>query len=112
MQLLDSDNALLVSHSGQQAERGMYFTIVAKPDCTNFLILTCNLTDMFTFLSYLFSYVDICQFVPFRDYENAPPERFGAAVLAEVPGNIVEYFISREPSIQPGQKPGLSAVSY
>lgn len=46
---------------------------------------------------------DICQFVAFREYEHGPPERLGAAVLAELPQNIVEYFVaSCEPPIMPG----------
>lgn len=49
---------------------------------------------------------DICQFVDFAEYERSPPERLGAAVLAEMPGNIVEYFVGNcDPPIHPGQRP-------
>lgn len=49
---------------------------------------------------------DICQFVPFKEYLNAPPERLGAKVLQELPGNIVEFFVgSCDPPIMPGQRP-------
>lgn len=49
---------------------------------------------------------DICQFVDFAEYERSPPERLGAAVLAEMPGNIVEYFVGIcNPPIHPGQRP-------
>lgn len=49
---------------------------------------------------------DICQFVDFSEYERSPPERLGAAVLAELPGNIVEYFVGIcNPPIHPGQRP-------
>lgn len=49
---------------------------------------------------------DICQFVDFAEYERSPPERLGAAVLAEMPGNIVEYFVGIcSPPIHPGQRP-------
>lgn len=48
---------------------------------------------------------DICQFVDFSEYESSPPERLGAAVLAELPGNIVEYFVGIcDPPIQPGHR--------
>lgn len=48
---------------------------------------------------------DICQFVDFAEYERSPPERLGAAVLAEMPGNIVEYFVGIcQPPIHPGQR--------
>lgn len=56
---------------------------------------------------------DICQFVAFREYERAPPERLGAAVLQELPGNIVEYFVGAcEPPIMPGQRPLLPNMNY
>lgn len=59
-----------------------------------------------------FSAADICQFVAFKDFEQAPPERLGAAVLAELPENIVEYFVGiKEPPITPGQRPGIPPVS-
>uniref|UniRef100_S4RRB1 Copine II n=1 Tax=Petromyzon marinus TaxID=7757 RepID=S4RRB1_PETMA len=35
---------------------------------------------------------DIVQFVPFRDFRNAPKEALAKAVLAEVPGQVVTYF--------------------
>jgi hypothetical protein len=35
---------------------------------------------------------DIVQFVPFRDYRNASPADLARNVLAEVPGQVVEYF--------------------
>lgn len=46
---------------------------------------------------------DICQFVDFNEYERSPPESLGAAVLAELPDNIVEYFVGVcDPPITPG----------
>ncbi|XP_061404768.1 LOW QUALITY PROTEIN: copine-3-like [Lethenteron reissneri] len=38
---------------------------------------------------------DIVQFVPFRDFRNAPKEALAKAVLAEVPGQVVTYFKQR-----------------
>nr|XP_020464521.1 copine-3 isoform X1 [Monopterus albus] len=35
---------------------------------------------------------DIVQFVPFRQFQNAPPEALAKSVLAEVPGQLVEFF--------------------
>nr|XP_039264884.1 copine-3-like isoform X2 [Styela clava]XP_039264885.1 copine-3-like isoform X3 [Styela clava] len=35
---------------------------------------------------------DIVQFVPFRDFNNSPPELLAKAVLAEVPGQVQAYF--------------------
>lgn len=56
---------------------------------------------------------DICQFVAFDEYKHAPPERLGAAVLQELPGNIVEYFIGIcDPPIMPGQRPSLPNLNY
>ena len=47
---------------------------------------------------------DIVQFVPFRDFVHQPPDRLAATVLAEMPDNIVDYFISsRNPAIMPKQ---------
>lgn len=55
---------------------------------------------------------DICQFVDFSEYERSPPERLGAAVLAELPGNIVEYFVGNcNPPILPGQRPERPSVA-
>lgn len=34
---------------------------------------------------------DIVQFVPFRDFKHSPPHALAAAVLAEVPNQLVEY---------------------
>ena len=49
---------------------------------------------------------DIVQFVPLRDFHNQPPDRLASTVLAEMPENIVDYFISsRTPAIMPGQLP-------
>lgn len=54
---------------------------------------------------------DIVQFVPFRDYAHVPPDRLASAVLAEMPQNIVDYFISsRSPPIMPGRAPMLPAT--
>lgn len=44
---------------------------------------------------------DIVQFVPFRDYENGPPQRLAAHVLAELPGNLIEYYTLLEPPVMP-----------
>uniref|UniRef100_A0A673ASD3 Copine III n=1 Tax=Sphaeramia orbicularis TaxID=375764 RepID=A0A673ASD3_9TELE len=35
---------------------------------------------------------DIVQFVPFRQFQNAPREALAKCVLAEVPGQVVEFF--------------------
>uniref|UniRef100_A0A4W6G5F1 Copine-3 n=1 Tax=Lates calcarifer TaxID=8187 RepID=A0A4W6G5F1_LATCA len=35
---------------------------------------------------------DIVQFVPFRQFQNAPKEALAKSVLAEVPGQLVEFF--------------------
>ncbi|KAM7370138.1 hypothetical protein PAMP_011416 [Pampus punctatissimus] len=35
---------------------------------------------------------DIVQFVPFRQFQNAPKEALAQSVLAEVPGQLVEFF--------------------
>ncbi|MEE6499763.1 hypothetical protein FKM82_003576 [Ascaphus truei] len=35
---------------------------------------------------------DIVQFVPFRDFRNAPKETLAKAVLAELPQQVVDYF--------------------
>uniref|UniRef100_U3J1C3 Copine 2 n=1 Tax=Anas platyrhynchos platyrhynchos TaxID=8840 RepID=U3J1C3_ANAPP len=35
---------------------------------------------------------DIVQFVPFRDFRNAPKETLAKAVLAELPQQVVQYF--------------------
>ncbi|XP_062376721.1 copine-3 isoform X1 [Sardina pilchardus] len=35
---------------------------------------------------------DIVQFVPFRNFQNAPKEALAQSVLAEVPGQLVTYF--------------------
>uniref|UniRef100_A0A8D3EG22 Copine 3 n=1 Tax=Scophthalmus maximus TaxID=52904 RepID=A0A8D3EG22_SCOMX len=35
---------------------------------------------------------DIVQFVPFRQFQNAPREALAKSVLAEVPGQLVEFF--------------------
>uniref|UniRef100_A0A8C8F0N5 Copine-3 n=1 Tax=Oncorhynchus tshawytscha TaxID=74940 RepID=A0A8C8F0N5_ONCTS len=36
---------------------------------------------------------DIVQFVPFRQFQNAPREALAQSVLAELPGQVVSYFI-------------------
>lgn len=55
---------------------------------------------------------DICQFVDFGEYEHAPPEQLGAAVLAELPGNIVEYFVGVcDPPIDPGRRQAMLPFS-
>jgi len=47
---------------------------------------------------------DIVQFVPLREFVHQPPDRLAATVLAEMPDNIVDYFISsRNPAIMPKQ---------
>ncbi|NXF36036.1 CPNE2 protein, partial [Nyctibius bracteatus] len=38
---------------------------------------------------------DIVQFVPFRDFRNAPKETLAKAVLAELPQQVVQYFKHR-----------------
>jgi len=64
-------------------------------------------------LCVLFCSLDICQFVAFREYEGAPPERLGAGVLAELPGNIVDFFVgSCDPPIMPGQGPMLPSMHF
>ncbi|XP_047206212.1 copine-3 isoform X1 [Girardinichthys multiradiatus] len=35
---------------------------------------------------------DIVQFVPFRQFQNAPPEALAKSVLAEVPAQLVDFF--------------------
>ncbi|KAM3860301.1 copine-3-like [Diretmus argenteus] len=35
---------------------------------------------------------DIVQFVPFRQFQNAPPEMLAQSVLAEVPGQVMGFF--------------------
>uniref|UniRef100_A0A672INH5 Copine-3 n=1 Tax=Salarias fasciatus TaxID=181472 RepID=A0A672INH5_SALFA len=35
---------------------------------------------------------DIVQFVPFRQFQNTPPEALAKSVLAEVPGQVVAFF--------------------
>lgn len=35
---------------------------------------------------------DIVQFVPFREFRNAPKETLAKAVLAELPQQVVQYF--------------------
>ena len=37
---------------------------------------------------------DIVQFVPFRNYVNAPPGALAAEVLREVPGQLVDWAIA------------------
>lgn len=55
---------------------------------------------------------DICQFVDFGDYEHSPPEHLGAAVLAELPGNIVEFFVGVcDPPISPGNRQTIMSRS-
>ncbi|XP_014342529.1 copine-1 isoform X2 [Latimeria chalumnae] len=39
---------------------------------------------------------DIVQFVPFRDYQNAPKEALAQSVLAEIPKQLVSYFKMRK----------------
>uniref|UniRef100_A0A5F8GVV5 Copine 6 n=1 Tax=Monodelphis domestica TaxID=13616 RepID=A0A5F8GVV5_MONDO len=43
---------------------------------------------------------DIVQFVPFRDFKDAPPSALAKCVLAEVPKQVVEYYASQ--GIAPG----------
>ncbi|MEQ2236970.1 Copine-3 [Ilyodon furcidens] len=35
---------------------------------------------------------DIVQFVPFRQFQNAPPEALAKSVLAEIPAQLVDFF--------------------
>ena len=49
---------------------------------------------------------DLVQFVPFRDFQSQDPSRLAAAVLEEIPGQVVEYFKMR--GVQPN--PPLMAV--
>ncbi|KAM4606381.1 copine-3-like isoform 1-T2 [Polymixia lowei] len=39
---------------------------------------------------------DIVQFVPFRQFQNSPPEALAQNVLAEVPSQVVEFFNSKK----------------
>ncbi|XP_066578261.1 copine-6-like, partial [Amia ocellicauda] len=48
---------------------------------------------------------DIVQFVPFRDFKNAPVSTLSQCVLAEIPDQLVQYFLSR------GITPGLPRPS-
>ncbi|XP_018426364.1 PREDICTED: copine-3-like [Nanorana parkeri] len=49
---------------------------------------------------------DIVQFVPFRQFQNAPREALAQAVLAEVPNQLVSYFklLGQAPVNPPQQK--------
>uniref|UniRef100_A0A3Q4GR82 Copine C-terminal domain-containing protein n=1 Tax=Neolamprologus brichardi TaxID=32507 RepID=A0A3Q4GR82_NEOBR len=38
---------------------------------------------------------DIVQFVPFRDFRNAPKETLAKSVLAELPQQVTQYFKQR-----------------
>eukprot|EP00048_Salpingoeca_helianthica_P008067 m.118150 g.118150 ORF g.118150 m.118150 type:complete len:559 (-) comp14504_c2_seq4:66-1742(-) len=54
---------------------------------------------------------DIVQFVAFRDFNPADPAALAAAVLAEIPDQVVNYFISRKifpPPMPPAQLPVLA----
>lgn len=53
---------------------------------------------------------DIVQFVPFRDFENGPPDRLAAHVLAELPGNVIEYYTTLNPPVMPNPPLFLSQV--
>ncbi|KAH0617595.1 hypothetical protein JD844_016013 [Phrynosoma platyrhinos] len=46
---------------------------------------------------------DIVQFVPFRQFQNAPKEALAQSVLAEVPQQVVNYFSTFK--LQPPKKP-------
>ncbi|CAF98784.1 unnamed protein product, partial [Tetraodon nigroviridis] len=50
---------------------------------------------------------DIVQFVPFRQFQNAPPELLAQSVLAEVPGQVTGFFNAAK--LTPPQ--GATAVS-
>ncbi|KAM9645964.1 LOW QUALITY PROTEIN: copine-6 [Trichechus inunguis] len=53
---------------------------------------------------------DIVQFVPFRDFKDAPPSALAKCVLAEVPRQVVEYYASQ--GISPGvPRPGTPATT-
>uniref|UniRef100_A0A3P8XAS3 Copine-3 n=1 Tax=Esox lucius TaxID=8010 RepID=A0A3P8XAS3_ESOLU len=57
---------------------------------------------------------DIVQFVPFRQFQNAPREALAQSVLAELPGQVVSYFTIQklkpphDPQLQPSA-PSASA---
>ncbi|XP_043960704.1 LOW QUALITY PROTEIN: copine-3-like [Gambusia affinis] len=55
---------------------------------------------------------DIVQFVPFRDFQNAPREALAKSVLAEVPAQLVDFFCTMElkppnPSPAPAETPAM-----
>uniref|UniRef100_A0A674MIT6 Copine III n=1 Tax=Takifugu rubripes TaxID=31033 RepID=A0A674MIT6_TAKRU len=53
---------------------------------------------------------DIVQFVPFRQFKNAPPEALAKSVLAEVPTQLVEFFTTMKliPPNSTGPAPNTS----
>ncbi|XP_066933645.1 copine-3-like isoform X1 [Clytia hemisphaerica] len=52
---------------------------------------------------------DIVQFVPFRNFKNAPPGQLAKEVLAEVPKQVTEFFkLSGIPPLQPQQQQPLN----
>jgi hypothetical protein len=60
---------------------------------------------------------DIVQFVPFRQFRAAGPERLAMEVLAEVPGQVISFFKSKGivPNPPPAAPPPATAppaVSY
>lgn len=126
MKDIDCDDKLLTSVCGtRQAVRGGSFSfqaLSASPLCLAlFVMMQIPRLHVFKPTSYNKSpfYVlcgdclDIVQFVAFKEFEHAPPERLGAAVLQELPGNIVEYFIGIcDPPIMPGQKPAMANFNY
>ncbi|XP_035269838.1 copine-3 isoform X1 [Anguilla anguilla] len=57
---------------------------------------------------------DIVQFVPFRNFQNSPKEALAQSVLAEIPGQVVNFFnmLKLSPPNNPAQKaPGQSGQS-
>uniref|UniRef100_A0A673Y4C6 Copine III n=1 Tax=Salmo trutta TaxID=8032 RepID=A0A673Y4C6_SALTR len=56
---------------------------------------------------------DIVQFVPFRQFQNAPREALAQSVLAELPGQVVSYFSIHKlkPPHDPESQPSAPSAS-
>jgi len=55
---------------------------------------------------------DIVQFVPFRDFKNAPPSVLAKETLEEIPGQLLSYMRSRGIKPNPAEMRKAPAVSH
>ena len=65
---------------------------VGAADFTNMEVLDADVNPLKSKRTGQYCVRDLVQFVPFRDFKGAHPSRLAAAVLEEIPGQVVEHF--------------------